>query len=861
MAELGGPNFQETAEIVLKAGLSSARVSELAARLISEAVRCMSYRKEPDHELSSTVFVLTAYLYLRETPRTDELNELAAALATSGLKDSDWLLIARDVFIVPPAVPAEDPSEYKKAGDTHLELGLGFRMVLQGQPTSEPVSAPALLRELIENTSTGIHGRVQARAASSSESADDSPAPAAASKAGAQGATARPPTSNQQSPTPTSGPGRHVRIVREATVDELGLNVGEYAKALATILRVSEGEFSFALFGKWGSGKTTLLKLLKPLLEDPAAFRKSITVPASETYADLRYRVVVHNAWKYRNPPEAWIYLYKSLATAVMASATPVERWALALRLATNRSGYPALLASLAMIAVALTPIQAKAQLIWLVVSALGLWTVIYLVAIWMGASSKVKQLFQRNLKLVGRHENLGMLALIGDDVGSLLKGWTKERDKDRPTVSVTVATICVLVIAALWALGLHREFAVDLSAVAHWVGLSWETPKPSVADATHWAVLVIWSALSLAFIFLPRLAQARRPDKVLLVVDDLDRCTPEEMLGVIENVRLLLDDEEVNSRMQVLMLVDEHVLNHAIEQRYATMIAKRAADLGDKNGVYRAASADIRSEQIEKLFACHLRLPRLSPDDVKQLVTKLAGYENEQIRKRARAQRAVDFANAVMRQTEAQQAYNDLVSGKPASLVPEDAPSKYQPSIRERTEQGIDYVPLNPAELSRTRAMNKVIEADNARIAAMTPEERLKQRPGVAVELEVAKERRAATMQALESLPQDAFVAARPSQPPFEPSDVRFSDEEITVLTGFVPKYLETTGRRSSPRSIKAFLFKLQLARLLMQLRYPDLSDGTKRMENLLAAFEAEASPAENDNSDPYTAVVRQVL
>ena len=132
--------------------------------------------------------------------------------------------------------------------------------------------------------------------------------------------------------------GRHPKIVREASLDELGLNVGDYANALATILRVSEGEFSFALFGKWGSGKTTLLKLLTPILEDPSEYRKNVLTPATETYADLRYKVVVHNAWKYRSPPEAWIYLYKSLATAVAGSTGPLERWALALRAATGRT-------------------------------------------------------------------------------------------------------------------------------------------------------------------------------------------------------------------------------------------------------------------------------------------------------------------------------------------------------------------------------------------------------------------------------------------------------------------------------------------------------------------------------------------
>src|SRR4030088_3257297 len=50
--------------------------------------------------------------------------------------------------------------------------------------------------------------------------------------------------------------------------------------------------------------------------------------------------------------------------------------------------------------------------------------------------------------------------------------------------------------------------------------------------------------------------------------------------------------------------------------------------------------------------------------------------------------------------------------------------------------------------------------------------------------------------------------------------------DQAIQLPRGFVPSYFRTIGRRPSPRSIKALLFKLQLARLLLQLRYPGLRD-----------------------------------
>ncbi|WP_375778886.1 P-loop NTPase fold protein [Bradyrhizobium sp. ma5] len=863
MVDLGGPNFDSTSRAILReARISGVRLTDLAARLLSETARCLKYKNSHADELSSTSYVLTAFIYDQNTQeRSEELEDLRYVLESAGLEKSDLEQMSDDFFSEPPAVPAVNIEEYNLKAAIGATLGPGLRQALRTWKVEEPLSVPALVQSLLEDQGSGISERVKKildmrRASIASEEA------AAPVVLGA-----RPTITSRSNADPTSQR-RHVRIVREATLDELGLNAIDYAKALATILRVSEGEFSFALFGAWGSGKTTLLRLLKPLLESPAEYRNNVKVPKAETYPDLRYRVVVHNAWKYRAPPESWVYLYKSLATAVTTSAGPLERWALALRVATDRNGSIAVLASLVLLALSLIPIQAKLQLLSLLASAVGLSTLIYAASIWMGASNKVRQLFHRNLNLVGRDENLGMLALIGDDVRFLMKGWTKDRGPSWSWRDPIIPVACIAAISIIWAIVLLQRSSFDLATFARWIGVSWKEAAsgPSVVDATHWLILVIWTGLALLLVILPKFARERRPDKVLLVVDDLDRCSPTEMLSVIENVRLLLDDDEINRRLQVLMLVDEHVLNHAIALRYETMIEDRAKRLND--AAKSEAMNGIVQEQIEKLFACHLRMSRLSDDDVVELVTKLAGHENEKLKKeeavaleRQRRDAEGDLHKAAELVASLQEQYEEVAAGKPLRRVDEEGPSRHQWPAADRMRMG-DHTPKGIEEKRQANVQNERIDAANRATASMTREERLAGRKDVVEALDGARSNEAARRQALEALPPiPTQLFPKPTETPFETGDVRFSDDEIEKLRVFMPHYFRTARRRPSPRSIKALLFKLQLARLLMQLRYPDLENEEARMEELLKAFQKEATNPPKENESLHTLIVRQVL
>ena len=115
-----------------------------------------------------------------------------------------------------------------------------------------------------------------------------------------------------------------------------------------------------------------------------------------------------------------------------------------------------------------------------------------------------------------------------------------------------------------------------------------------------------------------------RKTKQILLVIDDLDRCKPGQMLEIMESLKLLLEDKEIHERIQVVMLVDEEMLHHAIEEKFETFIKRNNANSEDNNkAIVKDTLNRIINEHIEKLFACYLRLPELSFDEVTEVTRK----------------------------------------------------------------------------------------------------------------------------------------------------------------------------------------------------------------------------------------------
>ncbi|WP_377111560.1 P-loop NTPase fold protein [Pseudoalteromonas sp. M58] len=97
---------------------------------------------------------------------------------------------------------------------------------------------------------------------------------------------------------------------------------------------------------------------------------------------------------------------------------------------------------------------------------------------------------------------------------------------------------------------------------------------------------------------------------KLVIFVDDIDRCDITNVLDVIDGLRLILDNPEIYSRVIIISAIDERILKNAIEIKYS-LIDKRQRD-------------EIYSEYLQKMFIIGLKLDQLCEQESAEFLEKI---------------------------------------------------------------------------------------------------------------------------------------------------------------------------------------------------------------------------------------------
>ena len=93
---------------------------------------------------------------------------------------------------------------------------------------------------------------------------------------------------------------------------------------------------------------------------------------------------------------------------------------------------------------------------------------------------------------------------------------------------------------------------------------------------------------------------------KIVLFVDDLDRCRPEIMLDIIESLRLILEQDEIKKRLIVVCCIDSTVLSSVMMTKYQPLHFGRDIEKMIK-------------DQFDKLFLATISLPPISQDNIEE--------------------------------------------------------------------------------------------------------------------------------------------------------------------------------------------------------------------------------------------------
>lgn len=99
---------------------------------------------------------------------------------------------------------------------------------------------------------------------------------------------------------------------------------------------------------------------------------------------------------------------------------------------------------------------------------------------------------------------------------------------------------------------------------------------------------------------------------KVILFVEDIDRCNEIKIIQIIDSLRVLLEDPEIAKRIVIVTAVDERMLKLAIKMKYHALVSLDKADDGKESDKLKALNSMV-NEYIDKLFIAGLKLGNLS--------------------------------------------------------------------------------------------------------------------------------------------------------------------------------------------------------------------------------------------------------
>jgi hypothetical protein len=278
--------------------------------------------------------------------------------------------------------------------------------------------------------------------------------------------------------------GFNLRFQREPET-ELALDHESFAFSLARLFRLAEGEFSLALLGRWGSGKTTVAMRVKTLLTKPELYTEAhkaafSDVGALEELIADDYAVITFNAWRYRRRPELWIWLYESFVAEYLKANAPI-RVLRTLRAGLTKHGLIPTGFTLVLLALIFQPFLWLALVLPYGITLFGVGGVLALVFLARRAQGSLRQLLDRYGVVTSHREHLGMQALVGEDLKTLVLAWTKAQ-RFEPKEQMALAAM-VGVVAVGWIYSLFHEFQDSSADLLKLVAAALSLKAPAGAE------------------------------------------------------------------------------------------------------------------------------------------------------------------------------------------------------------------------------------------------------------------------------------------------------------------------------------------------------------------------------------------
>ncbi|MFN8887715.1 MAG: P-loop NTPase fold protein, partial [Cyclobacteriaceae bacterium] len=109
--------------------------------------------------------------------------------------------------------------------------------------------------------------------------------------------------------------------------------------------------------------------------------------------------------------------------------------------------------------------------------------------------------------------------------------------------------------------------------------------------------------------------------ERLILFVDDIDRCSEDRIIQVIDSLKVMIDDPVISDRLIVIAAIDEAVLKRAIKSKYFESVN---LDLSLDGEEKKEVLNSLCKEYMDKLFISGFKLGNLSEDQNEEIFRNL---------------------------------------------------------------------------------------------------------------------------------------------------------------------------------------------------------------------------------------------
>lgn len=151
---------------------------------------------------------------------------------------------------------------------------------------------------------------------------------------------------------------------------------------------------------------------------------------------------------------------------------------------------------------------------------------------------------------------------------------------------------------------------------------------------------------------------------KIVLFVEDIDRCNEGKVIQIIDSLRILLEDPEIAQRLVIIAAIDERILKLAIKNKYDSLLGVEKKE----QGKHTLELQKITDEYMDKLFISGIKLGKLSSLDRDDFMLALTKSDRQNNSGKKTIDEILKEEQAYLDSMMTPQAYQDLVNSEIAA-------------------------------------------------------------------------------------------------------------------------------------------------------------------------------------------------